>query len=264
MVKCPNCGNENRDGLKVCLHCGSNLPGYVEPEPEKRKSPKDPESRKSPKEPKRDSSSHKLRNTIIIVLMILLFLCLATGLGGLSNMDSNYDNSILLSDDSSNAIDGEIYSQSSSTENDDSSSVFNLKKTFSSPDTLDFDGLFTMDVDGNLTFVENNNSDYGADREWGTHYNEHVSIHDERMFLVYYWENIEPSEILNEFGQKYGFQYEDENLIVFDHEYNTGDSNTFSIGHEYIACVTSGNKVVGVSGTNFDKVKEFAESIKFS
>ena len=159
LSKCPNCGEENRDGLKVCLHCGSDL---VKPEPE----PSRPGKGGLPPEPKK--SGHKLRNGVIIlvILLILFFIGSAIAPNFLAT-DSSTVNSIQ-SSDSLMSIGDDSSSQSSdnsqlfSKDNDDSSS--NNGNSFLSTKTENFDGFFTMDVDGNLTFVENNNSDYGADR----------------------------------------------------------------------------------------------------
>lgn len=256
MVKCPNCGEENKDGLKVCLNCGYDLPGYTEsePEPERRKEPKEPKG-VSPKPPKK--SSHKLRNAAIILLIALvLFYIVANVLPHVLMSDVNQANSIQMEENYQESVDND----------ESSSSIFDGGNSlFSSTKAVSFDNQFTMEVDDNLTFMEYEYPEFGSSKEWETNYGEYVYARDERMFRVLYWDDVVPSELFQYLEDSYGEVSTDGDLTIFTHGYGTGDTNTFEIKHEYMACVVSeNNRVACVSGVDFDKVKQFAKSIQFS
>ena len=151
MVKCPNCGKENRDGLKVCLHCGSNLPVPHE----SNESPKSHEFHESPKEVKKEvltekpkKSGHRLRNLIILLVLIFLFLI---GIGGFASLSSN-GNSI-----GQGLSDHSYY--------------------------IDFDGLFRIYFNENMTFVGHSDNSI-CERYWFLMGDADT---DEPKLTIFYW-----------------------------------------------------------------------------
>ena len=259
MVKCPNCGENNRDGLKVCLKCGCELP--LEPE--------------SP-----DMDNHKLRNAVIILLVLFvigyLFINIVPSLLFTDNADSN---SAQLADDSlsldnlkgdfigsdskqnSSNFKENISNEDSSDSNEKSSSNLLSNSNTASKKGVDFGGYFTMDVEENLVFEEYGATEFGATKEWETDYDEYVEPHDERMFRVYFWDNVQASDLFQQMDEIYGQSFEDGNLIIYNHGFSSGDTNTFGDKSEYMAFVVSGNKIASVSGVDLDKVKQYANSI---
>ena len=91
-----------------------------------------------------------------------------------------------------------------------------------------------------------------------------MTNHDERRFRIIYWDNIRPSQLSHELEEDFGPSFSDGNLLIFDHKFNTGDTNTATEEDEYLACVFSGNRAVGISGMDLDKVKQYAESVKIN
>ena len=244
MVKCPNCGQENREDLKVCLHCGSNLPESQETREtqetqEVQEAQQDQVHRKSPKPPKEvkeevstektEKSHHGCRNLIIVLFLIFLLLI---GIGRFASLASH----------------------------NNSNDVGSL----SAPSYyIDFDGLFTIDVDKNMSFGEISYKDYEATKEWKNDLNDFSQNNDQEEFTIYYWENMDASQLEYYINEDFQANYEDD-LLIIDFRYFRDENNEFVEYHKYMACKIYDNQIVGVKGSDLDQVKRYAKSVKFT
>ena len=219
MVECPNCGKKNRDGLKVCLHCGNNLPLPNE-------SHESHESHESPKEVKKEvlnektkKSSHGLRNLIILLVLIFLFLI---GIGGFASLSSN-GNSI----------------------NQGLSDPFYY---------IDFDGLFTINVNENMTFAGHSDNSI-CERYW---FYKGDGDTDEPEVTIFYWlaDKAYDFSMFDEYTEP----EIDGNLTVYT---NNNKKDDVSQNDDYLVVINNGEEVVGFMGADLDTLKNYANSVKF-
>ena len=249
MVKCPNCGEENRDGLKVCLHCGSDL---VKPEPE----PSRPGKGGLPPEPKK--SGHKLRNGVIILVILLILFFIASAIApNFLATDSSTVNSIQ-SSDSLMSIGDDSSSQSSdnsqlfSKDNDDSSS--NSGNSFLSTKTENFDGFFTMDVDEDMEF-EGFDDSANCERYWtylGDTYTNKSGV------TVYFW--LMDKNYTFENLDHFNVPEKDGNMLIYT---NKAKEEGFPQAYDYLVMVGNDEEVVGIEGADLGTLKKYANSVKF-
>lgn len=141
MIICPKCGYENREGLKVCLNCGYNLPQTSEAS----ESPKEVKKEVFTEKPKK--SGHGLRNLIIVIVLIFLFLLF---IGGFASLSSNSTEQGGLSDS--------LY-------------------------YIDFDGVFTVNF--NEQMPNNEYSDGSTCEKYWTFFEDDYA--NEPELIIYYW-----------------------------------------------------------------------------
>ena len=235
MKKCPKCGKENPNDLYFCDKCGEPLP-----------------------EPK------NLLKKILISVAILLIIGLIVGAlsSDIFSSDSNQND---VSVKNSSTVNDHIQSndsfKDSSNGNDekqtnDTSVDTSTKKPSSSTKNVDFDGLFTMDVDKYRDFEPYTDlSDDYCEGHWYAH--EDVTKDDYPM-EVYYW--LSDKDYNFYALDNYNGPVNDGKLKIFTFDYKQED---YPQSCDYMVFVSNDNEVVAIQGADLDTLKDYANSVKF-
>ena len=233
MVKCPNCGKENRDGLKVCLYCGSDM--ILEKPKDIGHTGHNWEDMQTPK------PNHK---NLKIFAVLVVFFILVFVLGSPSLLTyNNQSNLVELPDTNSQIIDN----SSSNLE-----SPLNFFEDSPSTKNVNFSNLFTMDIDNDVNF-EDMGGNYKYTRHW--YYSGNST---ENSITVYYWlsnQNYTFDELYNEYEgpEKEG------KLFIF----TSNDKKDYPQSTDYLVLVRNDEKGVGIEGADLETLKKYANSVEF-
>ena len=245
MVKCPNCGEENRDGLKVCLYCGAEIPENQDPDEWGGGVP--------------TKESNLLRNIIIGLVAIIIICGLVLNVAPLFT-DNVPSNSIQLDEDSQNLLDD----GSSSSEDDSSTASDSENSWFSSSKKVDFDNLFTMEVDENESFRDYNYEDYNSSRSWVNQGYNDVGVDSSVGIGVYYWKNANMMNLANAIVDSSSQMYQphiDGDLVILQFDTASEENPSY---YDYFVFTSSEDNVVGLMGANEEKLVQYANTVKFN
>lgn len=220
MVKCPHCNQETDGSKKYCVHCGKEI----------------------------KSGYGTFKKVLIVFFAILVFTLLING-------TVNYIGSINSDEGTVVNTDSQIAStdQIESSEEDNFSHLNNLFS--SSTETVDFNGIFTMEVDNNEHFEKINVIDYlNSDEHWDSEgKNEDIKI--------YYWKNKNLDYKLKNIEDHYENPVVEDNLTILtsqdlDEKKPKND--------DYMVFVHNDEDIVAIQGHNLEKIKGYANSVQFT
>ena len=227
MVRCHNCGKETDSSKKYCVHCGKEI-----------------------------KSNGKFKKFLLLFFVLLICILLINGaLTYISSINSD-DGTTINTDSQTEYVEGNLDSQ----DNSNAESSLDFKNLLSpSTKTVDFDGIFTMDVDENVSFTEWNIKDYlNSDKHW---YYKRKNIDLSEKIVVFYWENNDLDNKLVKLESRYSNpQYEGDLAILTS---KTLDMEEPSY-QDYLVFVHTDDDVVAIQGHDLEKIKRYANSVHFT
>ena len=127
--------------------------------------------------------------------------------------------------------------------------------------TIDFNGLFRMDVNGSSTFHEVPPDDaWYVSKQWNNDVNETVYSFD-GFHIVYYWKNTNLEEVVSNLSRIYHNPIYEDNIVIlecYSHTYNNPAYYDYLVGTQ-----SEDGEVVLVSGSDLNLLKTYANSIVF-
>ena len=238
MVKCFNCGEENRDDLKFCKMCGKELyPDMVKCKHCGANNPLNSEFCNSCGKKLNGSSIGKSK---LILAVIVIVVILAVGFYLFSgSMNSDIQSTVIenTSNNENNTIDEQITSQSLNTDDVE----YKMKK-------VDFNRLFNMYVPQDYDYSE-----------YPPQYNSTYQWRDSNSYapanIYYYDQSHDLNEIVSRLNEAYpGLQMVQEgNLIILSSDSGTNFVGVQSPNHEFVF----------IRGYDLDTSKTCANSIVF-
>ena len=215
-----------------------------------------------PKQTDKHSKQPGILNKIvrlgIISITLLIILGIIAGALTFSGYLSFEDESISLSNPHENSNLDSISESDSQNEGDNGLSESDNLLSFGSTKNVDFDGLFTMDVDKDRNFEDFTDVDLDEDNEKHWYAREDVSK-NEKPIEVYYWlgEKDYDFHILDH----YDGPEEDGDLLIFTYKYINED---YPSGTDYLVFVGDDDEVVAIQGSDLDTLKDYANSVNFN
>ncbi len=214
MKECPKCGKENLDEAKFCTGCSFDLRDV---------------------NPKGKGNKLKLIGVLIVLIIIVL------GVGLYVTMNNNAQVSSDMNNSDGDAVNEDINSNNVNTNGEDYK-------------TVDFNGLFRMDVPSECSFSDKSSSRYGTNHTW-YEYGAYDGFDE-----IYYFDGFNNIEnVLSQFSIS---KIETEgNLMVFDSHGSINSNDRY-----YVGIQSNNNELVVLSTTNIndlDDMKKSANSVVF-
>ena len=220
MKECPKCGKENLDEAKFCTGCSFDLRDV------------------NPK-----GKGNKLK--IIGVLIVLIIIVLGAGLFFTMNNNTQVSSDVNSSD--GNAVNEEITSDNVNTNNGEYK-------------TVDFNGLFRMDVNESSTFHEiSPDSDWYVSKQWDNDMKDDVYVFD-GYNEVFYWKNTNLSEVVSNLSTIYHNPKYEGDIVILECYSKTSEPSYYDY---LVGTQSDDNEVVLIMGSDLDLLKTYANSIVF-
>lgn len=211
MKECPKCGKENLDEAKFCTGCSFDLRDVT---------------------PKGQGKGNRLKLIGVLIVLIIIVLCV----GLFFTMNNNTQVSSDVNNSDGNTVNEEITSD-------------NVNTTNGEYETMDFNGLFTMNLPKEYTLQVVEDPNLNAKYAW--HIWDGLSTYSD----VYYYEGYNDlNDVLNQFPA-HNVEREG-NLVLFKYD-----------GNYYVGVESNNNEFVVMStdlnGYLLDNYKQSANSIVF-
>jgi len=213
----------------------------------------------SPPYKKQPSTSSQIKNKIvrlgIIFITLLVILSIVIGALTFTGYLSFDEQSVTLSNPQEDYnIESISESDSQSESGNDISESDNLL-SFGSTKNVNFDGLFTMDVDKDRDFESYQDlSENYCEKHWYAHED---TSKGETPIQVYYWLNDKDYDFYT--LDHYNGPENDGNIFIYTFKLQYSEPQ----GCEYMVFVSNGDETVAIQGADLDTLKNYANSVKF-